>query len=160
MIAPHLNPAVDAHTRFRLALQVSNVKRLVDSPHAVWRLAYSPDDVRRMRTDYGYGWQVAGTTVDSLFRKHGVPWDDEDEAKAAGERATSWDQRAFWREWSRPEPPVVMVVPDLLPADLRALILSFVPPEPKPEPEEYDVELESVPWWLDPRAYGEFTYVS
>ena len=132
MIAPHLNPAVDAHTRFRLALQVSNVKRLVDSPHAVWRLAYSPDDVRRMRTDYGYGWQVAGTTVDSLFRKHGVPWDDEDEAKAAGERATSWDQRAFWREWSRPEPPVVMVVPDLLPADLRALILSFVPPEPKP----------------------------
>ena len=78
---------------------------------------------------------MAGTTVDSLFRKHGVPWDDEDEAKAAGERATTWDQRAFWREWSR---PVVMVVPDLLPADLRALILSFVPPEPKPEPEEYD----------------------
>ena len=55
MLAPHLNPAIDAHMRFRLALQVSNVKRLVESPKNVWMTAYSLTEVRRYRRAYPYG---------------------------------------------------------------------------------------------------------
>ena len=53
MLAPHLNPAIDAHMRFRLALQVSNVKRLVESPRNVWMTAHLPEEVRRFREKSG-----------------------------------------------------------------------------------------------------------
>ena len=83
MLAPHLNPAIDAHLRFRLKLQVSNVRQLVDSPKNVWMTAYSLAEVRRYRRVYPYGWQVCGTTLDNLFRKYKIPWSDEDEEKVA-----------------------------------------------------------------------------
>ena len=160
MIQPHLNPAIDAHMRFRLKLQVENVRRLVESSHSVWSVSYCPSEVRRYRQCYPYGWQVADTTIDNLFRKHGVPWDDEDEEKvAAGHvRNQTWDDRAFWREWRKPPRPVVMRPVDRLPRALRRLILSFVPPAPPPaSPEKvFDVELKGSPWWMDPRAYGDF----
>ena len=133
MIAPHLNPAIDAHMRFRLALQVSNVERLVQCPRSVWSVSYCLHEVRRFRASYPYGWQVAGTTLSNLFREHGVPWDDEDEEKVAAghERAQTWQDRAFWRTWVSYKPPVVVMRPvDELPDDLRKLIMSFVPPEP------------------------------
>ena len=160
MLAPHLNPRIDAHLRFRLALQVSNVRHVAEDAHSVWELGHFPSEVRRMRERYPYGWQVAGTTVGNLFREHGVPWDDEDEEKAAAGhvRQTTREDRAFWRAWRRPP---VMRPANELPADLRRLILSFVPKpkNPKPEPEEestYDVERKLTPWWMDPRAYGDF----
>ena len=83
MIQPHLNPAIDAHMRFRLKLQVENVRRLVVCSHSVWSVSYCPAEVRRYRQCYPYGWQVADTTLDNLFREHKVPWDDEDEEKNA-----------------------------------------------------------------------------
>ena len=94
MIAPHLNPAIDAHMRFRLALQVS-------CPRSVWSVSFCLHEVRRFRQAYPYGWQVANTTLDNLFREHGVPWDDEDEEKVAAghDRAQTWQDRAFWRTW-------------------------------------------------------------
>ena len=117
MLAPHLNPAIDAHMRFRLALQVSNVKRLVESPKNVWMTAYSLTEVRRYRRAYPYGWQVAGTTLDNLFRLFKVPWDDEDEEKvAAGHvRTSTYEDRSFWVSWLRP--PVERLRPVTRPAD-------------------------------------------
>ena len=69
--------------RFRLSLQVSNVKRLIESPRNVWMTAHLPEEVRRFRESYPYGWQVAGTTLANLFREHGIDWDDEDEEKVS-----------------------------------------------------------------------------
>ena len=165
MIAPHLNPAIDAHMRFRLALQVSNVKRLMRSPRSVWSVSFCLREVRRFRQKYPYGWQVANTTLTNLFREHGVPWDDEDEEKAAAghERAQTWQDRAFWRTWvtwkPKPVPVVVMRPANELPEDLRKLIMSFVPLR-DPEPEDvtllFDVEQKASAWWQDPRMYGDF----
>ena len=62
MLAPHLNPAIDAHLRFRLSLQVSNVKALVESPQSVWMTAYMPDEVHKFRTKFMYGWQQQSRT--------------------------------------------------------------------------------------------------
>ena len=163
MLAPHLNPAIDAHMRFRLALQVSNVKRLVESPKNVWMTAYSLTEVRRYRRAYPYGWQVAGTTLDNLFRLFKVPWDDEDEEKVATGhvRTSTYEDRSFWVSWLRP--PVERLRPatrpaDELPVEIRKLIMSFVPPEPKPKPPEptFDVEQKPSVWWQDPRMYGDF----
>ena len=163
MLAPHLNPRIDAHMRFRLALQVSNVKKLVESPKNVWMMAYSLAEVRRYRRVYPYGWQVAGTTLDNLFRKYEVPWDDEDEEKvAAGHvRASTPEDRSFWMNWLRPPPerlrPVTRPANEL-PSDLRQLIMSFVPKPEKPKPPEptFDVETRTHQWWQDPRMYGDF----
>ena len=58
--------------------------QLVESPKNVWMTAYSLAEVRRYRRAYPYGWQVANTTLDNLFRKFKIPWDDEDEEKVAG----------------------------------------------------------------------------
>ena len=163
MLPPHQNPRIDAHMRFRLALQVSNVKKLVESPKNVWMMAYSLAEVRRYRRAYPYGWQVAGTTLDNLFRLYKVPWDDEDEEKvAAGHvRASTPEDRSFWMNWLRPPRerlrPVTRPV-DELPSDLRQLILSFVPKPEKPKPPEptFDVEQKPTPWWHDARMYGDF----
>ena len=160
MLAPHLNPAIDAHMRFRLALQVSNVRRLIESPRNVWMTAHLPDEVRRFREKYPYGWQVAGTTLSNLFREHRVPWDDEDEEKVRSghTRALTRSEDTFWREYLRPPVPVVTRPVFELPTDIRALIMSFVPPLPVPMPTgpPFDVELKSSPWWQDPRMYGDF----
>ena len=45
-----------------------------------------------------------------------------------------------------------------LPVEIRKLIMSFVPPEPKPKPPEptFDVEQKPSVWWQDPRMYGDF----
>ena len=174
-LAPHLNPAIDAHMRFRLSLQVSNVRRLIESPRNVWMTAHLPEEVRRFREKYPYGWQVAGTTLSNLFRELGIDWDDEDEEKvsAGHTRTLTRSADSFWREWLRgPVPAVMRPVHQLearppaaptaepqaqLPTDLRALIMSFVPPLPKPMPEApFDVELKHSPWWQDPRMYGDF----
>ena len=159
MLAPHLNPAIDSHMRFRLSLQVSNVKRLIESPRNVWMTAHLPEEVRRFREKYPYGWQVAGTTLSNLFREHCVPWDDEDEEKVRSghTRVLTRFEDTFWREYLRPPLPVVTRPVHQLPTDLRALIMSFVPPLPKPMPEApFDVELKHSPWWQDPRMYGDF----
>ena len=164
MIAPHLNPAIDAHMRFRLALQVSNVERLVQCPRSVWSVSFCLHEVRRFRQAYPYGWQVANTTLDNLFREHGGPWDDEDEEKVAAghDRAQTWQDRVFWRTWvtwkPKPVPVVVMRPVNELPEDLRELIMSFVPPDPAPKSPSvtFDVEQKASPWWQDPRMYGDF----
>mgnify|MGYP004191434219 CR=1 FL=1 len=124
MIAPHLNPAIDAHMRFRLALQVSNVERLMQCPRSVWSVSFCLHEVRRFRQAYPYGWQVANTTLDNLFREHGVPWDDEDEEKVAAghDRAQTWQDRAFWRTW------VTWRGPE------RSKILGHPAEQPKPVP--------------------------
>ena len=145
MLAPHLNPAIDAHMRFRLSLQVSNVKRLVESPRNVWMTAHLPEEVRRFRQSYPYGWQVAGTTLSNLFREHGIDWTDEDEEKVSAgyTRTLTRSDDSFWREWLRGPVPAIMRPGHQLPTDLRALIMSFVPPLPKPIPEApFDVELK------------------
>ena len=59
------------------------MRQLIENPKNVWMMAYSLPEVRRYRRVYPYGWQVAGTTLDNLFRKFKVPWDDEDEEKIA-----------------------------------------------------------------------------
>ena len=122
MLAPHLNPAIDAHMRFRLALQVSNVRRLIESPRNVWMTAHLPEEVRRFREKYPYGWQVAGTTLSNLFREHRVPWDDEDEEKVRSghTRALTRSEDTFWREYLRPPVPVVTRPVFELPTDIRA----------------------------------------
>ena len=161
MLQPHLNPAIDAHMRFRLALQVSNVQRLMQSPRSVWTVSFCLGEVRRFRQAYPYGWQVAGTTLDNLFREHKVPWDDEDEEKVAAghNRGQTWQDRVFWRTWVADRPAVTQKQPvNALPEDLRKLIMSFVPPEPEPKApsEPFDVEQKASPWWQDPRMYGDF----
>ena len=163
MLAPHLNPAISAHMRFRLSLQVSNVKALVECPQSVWMTSYMPDDVQRYRTKYMYGWQFHGTTIDNLFRKYGVNWDDEDEEKTASGyvRTLTREQQTFWINWMKPAPPPPPPPPPpklRLPTVLRQLIMEFVPPvERPPTPKApFDVEQKHTPWWTDPRLYGDF----
>ena len=123
MIAPHLNPAIDAHMRFRLALQVSNVQRLMQSPRSVWSVSFCLREVRRFRQAYPYGWQVAGTTLDNLFREHKVPWDDEDEEKVAAghNRGQTWQDRVFWRTWVADRPAVTQKAGETLQQALSAV---------------------------------------
>ena len=135
MLQPHLNPAIDAHMRFRLALQVSNVQRLMQSPRSVWSVSFCLCEVRRFRQAH-------------LFREHKVPGG-----------ARSWQDRVFWRTWVADRPAVTQKQPvNALPEDLRKLIMSFVPPEPEPKApsEPFDVEQKASPWWQDPRMYGDF----
>ena len=98
--------------------------------------AHLPEEVRRFREKYPYGWQVAGTTLSNLFREHRVPWDDEDEEKVRSghTRALTRSEDTFWREYLRPPVPVVTRPVFELPTDIRALIMSFVPPLPVPMP--------------------------
>ena len=107
--------------RFRLSLQVSNVRRLIESPRNVWMTAHLPEEVRRFRESYPYGWQVAGTTLSNLFRE------DEEKVSAGHTRTLTRSEDSFWREWLRGPVPVVMRPVHQLPTDLRALICRRCP---------------------------------
>ena len=161
MLAPHLNPAIDAHLRFRLSLQVSNVKALVESPQSVWMTSYMPSEVHKFRTKFVYGWQVYGTTIENLFRENKVPWSDEDEEKTASgyTRTLTREQQTFWINWMKPPPPPPPPPPIRLPTVLRQLIMEFKPPpDPKPPTPKapWNVEQKPSVWWMDPRMYGDF----
>jgi hypothetical protein len=151
---PHLNPAIDPNTRFRLRLQLEVVRKLVEGdPRRIQLVAHSPGEVRRYRR-MDYGWEVLGKTVEALFAEQGIPWDSEDEEKVAEGWTRGAEACRFWQEWMAPpqrEPPAP---PPRLPLYLTNLIMRWVPKVPKrkvrpwPKPKPY-------PWWHDPRAYGD-----
>jgi hypothetical protein len=101
---PHTNPQMDARMRFRLRIQVEKVRKLCDSERLCRYVSHFPSEVRHYQQTCPYGWTVAGTTVENLFRKYKIDWDSEDEEKTESgfERGKTRQITSFWAQYLKP----------------------------------------------------------
>lgn len=103
---PHENPQIDPRTRFRLQLQVEQVRDLCKSARLCKFVSHFPSEVRRYQQKYSYGFLVAKTTIYSLFQKHKIDWSEEDDEKVNSgyERAACRKTNDFWARYLTPPP--------------------------------------------------------